>query len=185
MTLANYLATPQAREDVGRLLADSPARDATLAGGRIWRKPEGNAFHSVSGLEVETLLTLKPREAWQLVRISQRDARLMGAMVPKISAYYRPDGDRYVVTDMGEGVRALRLRTGYSQYLAMECSDPMREALRTSGIGNVWSTERGIMELDNITAIDLPDAICRVMLASLRVAGVGLTTNEGSAHAKG
>jgi hypothetical protein len=36
-----------------------------------------------------------------------------------------------------------------------------------------------------VAAADLPDAICRVMLASLRVAGVGLTTNEGSEHGQG
>ena len=170
MNLTNYMQIEQAREDVKALLADSLARDVKLGTGRIWHKPAGHASIKVQGFDVDTMLTLNKRDAWNQVRLSQRDAELLDAMATRVSAYYRPYGDRYVVTDLGEGVRALRLRTGCSQYLAMECSDPMREALRTSGIGNVWSTERGIMELDNIAAIDLPDAICRVMLASLRVA---------------
>ena len=143
MTLAEYLASEQAREDVRLVVA----------------KPHDVLRYSGNGGPWLERTTLK---AWTRLGIEGADQY--------ITAYYRPDGDRYVVTDMGEGVRALRLRTGCSQYLAMERSDPMREALRTSGIGNVWSTERGIMELDNITDVDLPDAICRVMLASLRVA---------------
>ena len=174
MTLANYLETPQAREDVGRLLADSPARDVTLAGGRIWRKPDGQAFHSVSGLKVDTLLTLKPQEAWQLVRISQRDARL--AMVPKITAYYRPDGDRFVVTDLGEGVRALRLK-GCALLDIKPKVDEVLMQMYQAGLlhpnyGPAALIQGEIGTIGNVTAADLPDALCRVMLASLKVSEV-------------
>ena len=142
MTLSDYLQSEQAREDVRGLCS-------------------ADGFWLINGLG---RLEIAQTGAWRVLwLIGERE---------RLAAYYRPDGDRFVVTDLGEGVRALRLRTGCSQHLAMERSDPMREALRTSGIGNVWSTERGIMELDNITATDLPDAICRVMLASLRVAEV-------------
>ena len=150
MTLANYLETPQAREDVGRMVA-APA-------GII-------KAHRVDGGFL--VRGWKDAGAWFQVGVIKGDFE----RTIITTAYYRPDGDRFVVTDLGEGVRALRLRTGCSQYLAMERSDPMREDLRTSGTGNIWTTERGIMELDNVTAADLPEAICRVMLASLNVAG--------------
>jgi len=140
--LADYWASSQAREDVGAILGVRGVRR------RSWG--------TITEIGSDGI-------AWMQIK-----AKVSPGQVH--TAYYRPDGDRYVVTDLGEGVRALRLRTGCSQYLAMKRSDPMREALRTSGIGNVWSTERGIMKLDNITAADLPDAICRVMLASMRVA---------------
>lgn len=150
MTLHEYLQSEQAREDVRALLARWTAHHGTT-----------QSHIGASGQILHASLA----DAWTRAELATgKDWRPM--------AYYRPDGDRFVVTDLGEGVRALRLRTGCSQHLAMERSDPMREALRTSGIGNVWSTERGIMELDNITATDLPDAICRVMLASLRVSEV-------------
>ena len=148
MTLADYLGSEQAREDVRELLASD--------------KPQ------LPVLSMEDLCwVLDEVGAWRRVLIWD------DAQNKELTANYRPDGDRFVVTDLGEGVRALRLRTGCSQYLAMERSDPMREDLRTSSTGNIWTTERGIMELDNVTAADLPEAICRVMLASLNVAGVG------------
>ena len=148
MTLADYIGSEQAREDVRELLASD--------------KPQ------LPVLSMEDLCwVLDEVGAWRRVLIWD------DAQNKELTANYRPDGDRFVVTDLGEGVRALRLRTGCSQYLAMERSDPMREDLRTSSTGNIWTTERGIMELDNVTAADLPEAICRVMLASLNVAGVG------------
>ena len=147
MTLADYIGSEQAREDVRELLASD--------------KPQ------LPVLSMEDLCwVLDEVGAWRRVLIWD------DAQNKELTANYRPDGDRFVVTDLGEGVRALRLRTGCSQYLAMERSDPMREDLRTSSTGNIWTTERGIMELDNVTAADLPDAICHVMLASLNVAGV-------------
>ena len=172
MTLADYLGSEQAREDVGRVIADLPARDVKVGGGRIWHKPAEQAGLRLDGLGEDALLSLKKAGAWMELHVAQGDLKLLGAMMLRCSAHYRPDGDRFVVTDLGEGVRALRLRTGCSQYLAMERSDPMREDLRASSTGNIWTTERGIMELDNVTAADLPDAICHVMLASLNVAGV-------------
>ena len=109
----------------------------------------------------------------------------------ELTAYYRPDGDRYVVTDLGEGVRALRIRTG-AKYI-----DILQKCRRTTrhnhfygafgqiydatiGAGN-WERGSGIGALfDASTEADkanLPDAICRVMLASLRVANI---TNQES-----
>lgn len=70
--------------------------------------------------------------------------------------YYRPDGERYTVTDLGGGVKAKRLRTG-------DLTQPAFEPRICWQYGDV-------LGVDKITAADLPDAICRVMLASLRVA---------------
>lgn len=87
-----------------------------------------------------------------------------------VSAYYRPDGDRYVVTDLGEGVRAYRLATGRAWWQAQE-NDMKRNAISHLGgeSGHSVCPAGGAMELAGVTAGDLPDAICRVMLASLRV----------------
>ena len=158
MTLAEYLETPQAREHVRALLADSPARDVKLGTGRIWHKPAGHAVIKVQGFDFDTMLTLNKRDAWNQVRLSQRDDEMLGAMTPRVSAYYRPEGDRYVVTDLGEGVRALRLRTG----------QPI-EGWQSWFDGIVDSTA-GVIRKQDVRADQLPDAICRVMLASLRVA---------------
>jgi hypothetical protein len=158
--LAEYLASEQAREDVrARINAALGTADEP------WTlKVPGVGELAIAG-------TCGPFMKLVIWKKTDEDADDEDAeYIQLCAAYYRPDGDRYVVTDLGEGVRALRLRTGCTHHKAMERSDPMREALRTSGIGNVWSAERGIMELDSVTPFDLPSAICRVMLASMRVA---------------
>lgn len=158
MPLAEYLASEQAREDVKALLA-KPCPQVMPGDPVGWRH-----------YGIQALPHPAPPSPWVGVAADYGGRAIALPDWRTITAYYRPDGDRYVVTDLGEGVRALRLRTGCTHYEAMERSDPMREALRTSGIGNVWSAERGLMELDNVTPFDLPDAICRVMAESLRVA---------------
>lgn len=186
MPLAEYLASEQAREDVRALLTDSPAREIKLGTGRRWQKPAGHASIKAQGFEVDTMLTLNKREAWSQIRLSQRDDEMAGAMVPRVTAYYRPDGERFVVTDMGEGVRALRLRTG-AKYIDIlqKCRRTTRHnhfygafgqiCDATIGAGN-WERGSGIGALfDASTEADranLPDAICRVMLASLKVSEV-------------
>ena len=170
MNLTNYMQIEQAREDVKALLADSLARDVKLGTGRIWHKPAGHASIKVQGFDVDTILTLNKRDAWNQVRLSQRDAELLDAMATRVSAYYRPYGDRYVVTDLGEGVRALRLRTGMIHGAAVNCAKPMRAALMDKpAVGWIAGLD-GDMELDGVKPEDLPDAICRVMAESLRVA---------------
>jgi hypothetical protein len=63
-----------------------------------------------------------------------------------------------VVTDLGEGVRALRLWTGEVM------------AGWENWFDGVMESVAGVIRIRFVTAADLPDAICRVMLASLRVA---------------
>lgn len=158
MTLSDYLQSEQAREDV-RLVVLKDADVLRHQGGGWWI--------------IRTTL-----RAWTRLDVEGEEQ--------KITAYYRPDGDRFVVTDLGEGVRALRLRTG-ARYIDIlqKCRRTQRAEHfygafgqiydATIGAGN-WERGSGIGALfDASTEADhtnLPDAICRVMLASLRVAEV-------------
>ena len=144
MPLAEYLASEQAREDVRLVVA----------------KPKDVLRYSGNGGPWLERTTLK---AWTRLGIEGADQY--------ITAYYRPDGDRYVVTDLGDGVRAYRLATGRTWWQAQE-NDMKRNAISHLGgeSGHSVCPAGGAMELAGVTAADLPNAICRVMLASLRVA---------------
>lgn len=162
MTLHDYLQSEQARSDVRELLdscdgAENSWADKTVEGGFHWMTEDAGA--------------------WWRVGLEDSHAH---------NVYYRPDGNRYIVTDLGEGVRALRLRTGVGFVDLLQKCRRSKEANHfyglfgqihdaTIGAGN-W--ERGLAIgalLDVGTYADesnLPDAICRVMLASLRAAEV-------------
>lgn len=153
MTLAEYLASPQAREDVKALL----------------QAPDLVPVHERASRSRRRILLPPPRYIWE-ARWNRQDGPWTNACLSTwdpesgdeqqlARAYYRPDGDRYIVTDLGEGVRALRLRTG----------DVTQPAFEPRGCWQYGD----ILGADKVTGADLPDAICRVMLASLRVAGVG------------
>lgn len=159
MTLAEYLASELAREDVKALLAQPSQTLGELA-------PDTEA--RVGSVRTEPLPVTwsdykHAGSAWRQVELDHADGCL--------SVYYRPDGDRYVVTDLGDGVRAYRLATGRTWWQAQE-NDMKRNAISHLGgeSGHSVCPAGGAMELAGVTASDLPDAICRVMLASLRVA---------------
>lgn len=137
MTLAEYLASPQARENVRAAIG------ALAANYRVTLP--------ALGAEMRTF----PDGAWSKVEIVQvlSDERLR--------AYYRPDGEFFVVSDLGEGVKAYRLRTGEVQ----------TEHGRNWFNGRVMCNHGVIEPARSPVAVeDLPDAICRVMLASHRIA---------------
>ena len=67
-----------------------------------------------------------------------------------LNVYFRPEGDRYIVTDLGEGVRALRMRTGMLE--------PTIKIPHLLG--------------HRAAADELPDSICKVMLSTYRVANL-------------
>lgn len=126
MTLADYLASEAAREHAALMLQDPQARDFLV--GRTWF----------------TWLVPRPSDVWRALQLDT------------VRVYYRPDGERYIVTDLGEGIKARRLRTG----------DMYIRALDVRGcftFGDQYT-------LGDVPAPKLPDAICRVMLASLKVA---------------
>ena len=145
--LDTYLQTEQAREDVRELLQ---------------RKTGSTWF---GGLNQPTLLCTYECGAW--VRVNAQQSAQEG-----MHAYYRLDGDRYVVTDLGEGVRALRLRTGICMLTLPQVCEVFDRTPEMLGVhfgadSALYATEGNKA---SVTAADLPDAICRVMLASLRVA---------------
>ena len=150
MTIAEYLASEQAREDVKALL-QSVRWDS--AGDAISVNPWPQQIAPRTKLHTD--FTIGP---WIRCSIWSQDEADNYEL--ECAAYYRPDGDRFVVTDLGEGVRALRLRTG----------QPI-EGWQSWCDGIVDSTA-GVIRKQDVKADQLPDAICRVMLASLRVAGV-------------
>lgn len=161
MTLADHLGSEQAREDVRRVVDGKPLMRYTekeLESGRWW-----SAW-------VESGDCGK----WTRVTVEQDDG-------PLIAAYYRPDGDRFVVTDLGEGVRALRLRTGLPIMMSGQKRVAFCNALQDRLPRRVTFDDMTLFACDkpwsgnpmhwySVTAADLPDALCRVMLASLMVA---------------
>ena len=145
MTLAEYLASEQAREDVRQLFdGDKP---------------------SLPVMSMEDLCLVRDEVgAWRSVMIWDDNQN------KELTAYYRPDGDRYVVTDLGEGVRTACLR-GLDLANA-EHFERLNALGRTLDADFRQTAPLGWIELRDITAADLPDAICRVMLASLKVSEV-------------
>jgi hypothetical protein len=81
-----------------------------------------------------------PAEAWRAVSFELDDGS------EGVTVYYRREDGRFIVSDLGEGVKALRMRRG------------------VLAIGNQVFREDS----------DLPAAICRVMLASYQVATLGV-----------
>ena len=146
MTLHEYLMSEQAREDVRRIIAHG----------------------EMHGKQPHRFLCVTKHLAWSVVTMSVEGESLQ--------AFYRPDGDRYIVTDLGEGVRALRLKG----CAGGDANGKLREVLGRMWRENFFPVSYAISELINgeigtpyrVSATDLPDALCRVMLASLRVAEV-------------
>lgn len=146
MTLTEYLQSKQAREDVRALLADHKE----CPPGQMTRAMHGSGPHSWVACSVQQ---------WTAVQLEMNG----GA----VRVYYRPDGD-HIVTDLGEGVRALRLRTGFLHSVAVEAARVSRIGLEGPGEWRMGGDAD--IEIYGVTSANLPDAICRVMLASMRVA---------------
>ena len=145
MTLANYLETPQARADVRALLE---------------RRRLTPNFTDIHAKNPHRFMGITKTRAWHVVTMSVEGETCQ--------ALYRPEGDRYVVTDLGEGVRALRLRTGILHSRAAVEAAKARQGICRNQEWTMGGTAD--LELDGVKPEHLPDAICRVMLASLRVA---------------
>ena len=143
--LAEYLTTAQAREDVRHMLSCGV--------------PSAQWFSAT-----KTRISEFKLGAW--IRI------LITAERHSISAYYRPDGDRFVVTDLGEGFRAACLR-GFDR-CEREHMQQLAELAQTFPSDFDEEAPLGWLELRKVEAKDLPDALCRVMLASIKVSEVQL-----------
>lgn len=100
--------------------------------------------------------------AWSVVQVTVDGV--------SVTAYYRPDGNRYIVTDLGEGYRSAVLR-GFDRTKHMAALMGLTKEMPP---GFDTDAPLGTIELRDVAAETLPDALCRVMLASLRVAEVTL-----------
>ena len=159
-----YLASPQAVIDVAAQLkrheadADRPEERWTIANGVIGdrRNPWMMAF--CMGEERRPARTL-PGEP--VVVYPTRQA---------VTVYFRTKDDRYIVTDMGEAVRMLRLRTGCRPHVAQDEAKAQVLSLRAHGQDWEMALCCGAIEIPHgVPAADLPRAICAVMLAAYRV----------------
>lgn len=150
MTLPEYLGTPQAREDVRSLVERWSVHHGTTQG---HVGTSGQILHA-SQAGVWTRIELATGQEWRPM------------------AYFRPEGGRFVVTDLGEGVRELRLRTGMNPRLAMHEASLIAPADVQKYPHLGWFSVVGSVELLAVSEANLPDALCRVMLASINVAGV-------------
>ena len=148
MTLADYLGSEQAREDVRRAI-----RELATCDGLAYGIDFGWMRAGIIG-------------AWRRVAVEQGQ----GAERIMTTAYYRPDGERFVVTDLGEGVRAACLRG--LDLANTEHFDRLNALGRTLDDDFRQTAPLGWIELRDVKPADLPDALCRVMLASLKVAEV-------------
>ncbi len=95
--------------------------------------------------------------------------------------YFRPESDHFIVTDLGEGMRALRMRSGKIN----PGVDSVPGGVDSDGVswGEGPGPEGGDCFVCEEARVDgrqmrgsyvksLPDAICRVLLASYRVANL-------------
>lgn len=161
MIIENYLRDVQAERDVAALVS-GPRNDICAAGGNLVSDTH-QKWRSIS---------------WYCDPMDR---------VPTVRVYFRPDdGDRYIVTDLGEAVRALRLRTG-----VLDVEHPAQEVIAgvkwadehdrpagiTMGPGDALRTFNACVygtEMDTVAAGALPRAIVGVMFAAWRVATMEL-----------
>lgn len=152
MTLLEHLGTPQAREDVRRLLATVEHRhiDIVVA-------------------DMPGSMSLYRAGVWtRCVVMAQTFMR--PADPQDGGCCFRPEGDRFIVSDLGEGFKAACLR-GFD-WLNPEHMAKLMALAATFPDGMQRDAPLGTLERRDVSAAGLPGAICRVMLASLNVAGV-------------
>lgn len=155
MTFEEYLQSDAAREEVRQIL-NYPQRS-----------PRGPGW-------------VKLKEgAWQRLEYRQRveNQGLDGktSEMERAVCYVRQEGERFIVSDLGEGWRALRLR-GYDWHqndgaLMQKLDDiaiPLMQGEPNYEIAAPWGT----LELRQSTQEALPGAICRVLLASFRISKI-------------
>jgi hypothetical protein len=162
MSIPTYLESSQAREDVRALLDDAPK--LTRANGRP--KPAGEAGRIIGD---SALLGLRRDGAWTRIRLSRKWSNGLGWDI-LATAYHRPYDNLFAVSDLGEGWRAHRLRTGRIDWTAA-INAGCDYDVHIVDSGGELSTA-GDCESMATTAADLPDAICRVLLASWKVANL-------------
>ena len=177
MTIEEYLQSEEAVRDVAAALerrradTDDPARDRwIISDGGAWSFAFCMGAHEPTA--EEAVYAQRPGEP-QITYPTREAAHV----------YFRPEGDRFIVTDLGEAVRALRLRTGGPLIMPGAARNKLQCQIARLCGNNVlmddWTLYAandlyGGNPLDwfSITAADLPRAITRVLLAAHRVASL-------------
>lgn len=117
-----------------------------------------------AGMQDAWCLSCTPHLLWSKVRAQSEEIWRPGAHW----VYIRPEGARFIVSDMGEAVRALRMRTG-----VLPVTDAAAAVWADIDISADASTGmHGDAFYAVVSAGDLPRAIVRTMLASFRVANL-------------
>lgn len=137
-----YLQSPRARADVAELLARYS----------LDRYPLGCDQTTRTGC-----WTIDERTAWRRVRYS---AEMMSRA---IAVYCRFEAGSHVITDNGEAVAHLRLKTGLLSPIGLY------EVGKLPDLGGATLTPSHMLLIDAIASVDLPDAVCRVALAAHRL----------------
>lgn len=158
LDLLNYLATAQASTAVRDLL-ELPNQVAEQRAGchrelrMLYLSKERRSWIASSNTA---------EGPWTTVRITKSAGRFGDEDDGKV--YYRSDGNRFIVTDLGDGTKTHRYRTG-----TMGANSPrIIYEIREAGAGEWGHLTAALVAVES----DLADAICRVMLASLRVANL-------------
>lgn len=148
-----YLQSEQAMMDVGTVIAE-PRTISRNIDGRCYVLMEEEIWR-----RLELCVRITESDKWEVMR-----------------AYFRPDGDRYIVTDLGEGLRTYALRTGDIEYRGFS-RQPISGIHDRDGRLYACRTRNDSLCL-GMEAAELPGAICRVLLAAYRVANVEPTTHR-------
>lgn len=163
MKIEEYLQSPQAVEDLGHW--ERP--------GNPWLVMPRGAWQCATFEHLADLAVYYRPAPLDLPRNLPREVPAAGSVT--IQAPPEPPL-RYLVTDLGEAVRALKIRTGIME--GARVNDAVSGAAtgvlgkHTDGARVVWTWNGGDLYLPTVAAADLPRAICDVLLAAYRVAGL-------------
>ena len=154
----NYLQSERAVEDARQLLAG----------------PVAGVWHA----DVFDWWTCRASAAWRVVAIGLDHTYMESALG---HVYFRAEGDHFIVTDLGEALQALRLRTGQLDWrepgyvrervdeVCSDFSQPVQAVMDVDGAYGVIGARDVEHDLAVITAETLPVALCRVLLGAHRV----------------
>lgn len=171
-----YLQSPAATKTVALLLCgwsfDPPKPDADEEALLAAADPEAARWGSVETTDNPGRSLSAMGSTWGVTRDGAwaRVTLTCIGMRDIFSAYYRPQGERFIVTDAGDGLRTRCLQTGTPEIVGLP-----RRILGTMADagGRMFAcaeSHGNDGRLLTVSGADLASSICRVMLASYQVA---------------
>lgn len=161
MNIIDYLQSDQASRDVADELRRWNAGDQES--NRRW------CFTKTGFPWIKAFCMGAERDDGTRIQRIQGEPAVVYPTLEAVHAYFRPEsifGDptsRFIITDLGESVRALRMRTGRVGWCAADYD-------RAHQDNRVHLRRDALMILAGPD--DLPSFICRLMLAAYRVASI-------------